>query len=138
MSSKPPPRDHCRGLTDRELVEMMVAEIAACEMPFEVLMSPLNAMQVAGLLQLALRHPHVERQTRVTAAIFIKAVRRYFHAAPALSETFRRGYLGTGCITCPHCGMTSEHPTDIEQRYCGACHHFADDEPVSKTVADLN
>lgn len=25
---------------------------------------------------------------------------------------------------CPRCGAISYHPTDIDQRYCGACHQF--------------
>ena len=27
-------------------------------------------------------------------------------------------------ITCPKCGLTSNHPMDIAQRYCGNCHQF--------------
>lgn len=27
---------------------------------------------------------------------------------------------------CPRCGRRSYHPTDIAQRYCGACHRFLD------------
>jgi ribosomal protein S27AE len=27
-------------------------------------------------------------------------------------------------ITCPKCGMTSHHPKDISERYCGRCHQF--------------
>lgn len=27
-------------------------------------------------------------------------------------------------ITCPRCGMTSYHPRDIQERYCGNCHQF--------------
>ena len=27
-------------------------------------------------------------------------------------------------ITCPRCGMTSAHPKDIEQGYCGNCHDW--------------
>lgn len=29
-------------------------------------------------------------------------------------------------FTCPRCFRTSYHPTDIAQRYCGACHRFVD------------
>lgn len=28
---------------------------------------------------------------------------------------------------CVHCGAISNHPDDIRERYCGACHHFCDD-----------
>jgi len=27
-------------------------------------------------------------------------------------------------ITCPVCEMTSYHPTDIAEGYCGHCHDF--------------
>ena len=27
-------------------------------------------------------------------------------------------------FTCPRCGMTSHHPKDEEQGYCGNCHDF--------------
>lgn len=27
-------------------------------------------------------------------------------------------------IQCLVCGLTSYHPTDVEQRYCGQCHQF--------------
>lgn len=29
---------------------------------------------------------------------------------------------------CPHCDKASWNPNDGEYRYCGACHHFCDDE----------
>lgn len=30
----------------------------------------------------------------------------------------------TETFTCPQCGMTSAHPTDVEQGYCGNCHRW--------------
>lgn len=27
-------------------------------------------------------------------------------------------------FTCPRCGLTSYHPKDIDERYCGRCHAF--------------
>lgn len=30
-------------------------------------------------------------------------------------------------FTCPFCGMTSRHPQDVAERYCGSCHVFVDD-----------
>jgi hypothetical protein len=30
--------------------------------------------------------------------------------------------------TCPCCGITSQHPRDEAERYCGRCHRFEDDE----------
>lgn len=36
------------------------------------------------------------------------------------------------CITCPQCSMTSYHPEDIRQGYCGNCHHWTS-EPLDLT-----
>lgn len=30
-------------------------------------------------------------------------------------------------ITCLLCGLTSYHPDDVKNRYCGHCHIFHDD-----------
>jgi hypothetical protein len=27
-------------------------------------------------------------------------------------------------ITCPQCGMTSGHPVDVAEGYCGFCHDY--------------
>ena len=27
-------------------------------------------------------------------------------------------------FTCPRCGMTSHHPRDVQEGYCGACHDW--------------
>lgn len=32
-------------------------------------------------------------------------------------------------ITCPECGATSYHPTDIAEGYCGRCHGFTSRHP---------
>lgn len=31
--------------------------------------------------------------------------------------------------TCPHCQATSYNPGDVENHYCGRCHHFCDQPP---------
>jgi hypothetical protein len=41
-------------------------------------------------------------------------------------------------ITCPQCGMTSYHPEDILQRYCGNCHRFHDEPPATFTDFDYH
>jgi hypothetical protein len=30
---------------------------------------------------------------------------------------------------CIHCGRTSHLPKDVENHYCGACHHYCDEVP---------
>jgi hypothetical protein len=43
-----------------------------------------------------------------------------------LVYVLERGRLVLG-IRCHTCERVSFHPTDIEQRYCGACHVFHED-----------
>jgi protein-arginine kinase activator protein McsA len=31
---------------------------------------------------------------------------------------------GNQAIRCLRCGMTSSHPKDVEEKYCGVCHQF--------------
>lgn len=38
---------------------------------------------------------------------------------------------------CVHCGMTSWHPRDAEQHYCGNCHHYCDDQDAPETIGHL-
>lgn len=42
-------------------------------------------------------------------------------------------------ITCPVCGMTSYHPRDIDQGYCGNCHDWTSDpnERTDRNVPPL-
>jgi hypothetical protein len=40
-------------------------------------------------------------------------------AAPLFKDQFKGPR-----ITCPKCGMTSYHPEDVKQGYCGNCHDF--------------
>lgn len=45
----------------------------------------------------------------------------------ALSPTdfLAHAVAGTpACVTCPRCGRTSRHPTDVAEGYCGACHDW--------------
>lgn len=42
-----------------------------------------------------------------------------------LTRTYETGHKGgADTITCRLCSMTSYHPEDIRQRYCGHCHVF--------------
>jgi hypothetical protein len=35
--------------------------------------------------------------------------------------------LVSATYSCPWCGRVSYNPNDLAQRYCGACHTWADD-----------
>ena len=45
---------------------------------------------------------------------------------------------GEPSITCPRCGMTSYHPKDIENGFCGNCHDFtsAPDASGGRVIAE--
>lgn len=36
---------------------------------------------------------------------------------------------GQPSITCPKCGLTSYHPSDIEHRFCRVCGYHAEGRP---------
>jgi hypothetical protein len=50
--------------------------------PLEVVLTAGTAFQLAGLMQLVLRHPHVDGTNRFAAIRFVTGVRRYFTQAP--------------------------------------------------------
>lgn len=114
--------------TDAQLVEAMLDEMRICEAPLEFVLRPHVALQLACMLQLALRHPTLLNtdSVRRAAVTFIEHVRSYFtdHAALGIMETLRRGYVTDCTITCPRCGMVSYNVHDIQHQYCGACRAF--------------
>ena len=69
----------------------MTVEMTSHEAPIEVVLRPISALHLAGLLQLALRHPELHDPHRVVAQTFIDHVRLYFADAPATLEVLRRG-----------------------------------------------
>lgn len=71
----------------------MTAEMSRCETPIDMVLRPSSALQLAALLQLALRHPDVDGRSAGTAVTFIEHVREYFRSqdAPAVVEVLRRG-----------------------------------------------
>lgn len=40
-------------------------------------------------------------------------------------------------VTCPRCGMTSHHPTDVEKGYCANCHDTTSGEFSVLAMADF-
>lgn len=49
---------------------------------------------------------------------WIKAIHSGVYREPGI------GQVGPDGITCPQCGMTSHHPKDVSEKYCGNCHQF--------------
>ncbi len=72
-------------------VMAMVEEIAGKAETMDVSFKPLTAMQLTGLLQLALRHPGVSRDLRATAEHFLSAAREYLADCPEVLAVIRRG-----------------------------------------------
>lgn len=79
-------------LTDgAELLVRVVFELQAKEHPLTFVMAPATALHLAGLMQLALRHPSVDDTSRYAARTFIEHVRGYFGDSPAVLEVLRQG-----------------------------------------------
>jgi hypothetical protein len=76
---------------DAALIAAMTDELAARDAPLEFVMRPLSAFHLAGVLQLALRHPDLPESSRRIAVTFLEHVRAYFADLPACTEVLRRG-----------------------------------------------
>jgi len=79
---------------DAQLLACMAAEILALNEegePMVIALQPLSAVQLAGLIQLALRHDGVTDTLREIATRFVDSVREYFAESPATLEVLRRG-----------------------------------------------
>lgn len=77
--------------TDPDITRRMASELEAIG-PFEVVFAPLTVVQLAGLLQLALRHPGV-RSMDVSASAdrFLAGARAYFATCPTVLDMLNRG-----------------------------------------------
>jgi len=73
-----------KTLTDAEAVQLAAEEIYALDQPMLLGMKPITAFRLAGLVQLALRHPDVDAENRAAAWNFLEAVREYFVACPTV------------------------------------------------------
>ena len=77
---------------DEQTVAAMAHEIRDKEdAPMQIIFHPLTLVQLTGLVQLALRHPDVSADLRVTAERFLTGVRQYFGDAPTVLGVIRRG-----------------------------------------------
>jgi hypothetical protein len=75
---------------EQELLARMVEEVANRD-PFHLVLNATATVQLAGLLQLVLRHPQLDANNRRTAVMVIEQVRMYFADAPATREVMRQG-----------------------------------------------
>lgn len=79
-------------LTEAQTVQLMIAELEACDEPLILgPLAPLEALQLAGLCQLVLRHPDVSLPHRATAHAIVDTVRAYFEGKPTILDILDRG-----------------------------------------------
>jgi hypothetical protein len=79
---------------DAHLLAAMTAEVLTLtneSEPMVLGLRPLSVVQLAGLIQLALRHDRLSEQLRTVGVSFIDSVREYFAECPATLEVLRRG-----------------------------------------------
>jgi hypothetical protein len=77
------------------VLAQMVQEIRAMQADpdgeFLLVLPPFATLQLAGLVQLALRHPGTKPDIRQTGEAVVDAIREHFVNAPATLEVLRRG-----------------------------------------------
>ena len=73
------------------LLARVAGELEIIRAPLALDLHPSNVLQLAGLIQLALRHPSVTDTLRGTADRFLTHARDYFAEAPAVLELLARG-----------------------------------------------
>jgi len=67
-------------------------------------------------------------QFRANLAEIEKAAASKGYVLNGPTVTYRIEQQGAA-ITCLRCGVTSHHPEDVKNRYCGRCHVFHEDIP---------
>jgi len=73
-------------MTDDDLLtthQLAVEMLRAAPQPMELVLRPHTAFQLAGLVQLALRHPDISGDVRQAGVTFVAAVREYFTVVDA-------------------------------------------------------
>lgn len=75
---------------DQMLLDAVTCEVAA-KAWLALSLRPLSALHLAGLVQLALRHPQVDGHNREAGERFLSGVREYFADCPAVLDLLRRG-----------------------------------------------
>jgi len=79
-------------MTDQDLVAAMAGEMERKALePWDVTLRPVTALQLVGLVQLALRHPGVSAELHLIGTRFIDGARAYFDGCPATLAVIERG-----------------------------------------------
>jgi hypothetical protein len=84
------------------------------------------------------RHQELHRRLDELIADYLTQVKGAMLTTSSLMDLVKWSNRQTiaPTIRCETCGRVSYNPNDIEQKYCGACHKFADDPP--RKDAQLN
>jgi hypothetical protein len=81
-------------MTDDELIEALAEELAETG-DLVMTLSPAHAFGLAGIIQLAMRHPQLPAHVRETAIAILRTIRTHFGTGPAVRaavlEVLRRG-----------------------------------------------
>ena len=97
--------DFLAFMTPQQIVTALGEEIGALTpQRCEVSCDPAAAFQLAGLLILALRHPHLSPQMRATGDALLDRVIAYFAQCPTVVEVLRRQRRGSP-IGAPQGGL---------------------------------
>jgi ribosomal protein S27AE len=74
-----------------------------------------------------------ERATRTERlADFLVHLLGHTHCTGYALTQIEQSGVETAAITCLRCGLSSFNPTDIAEKYCGACHVFHEERPLMK------
>lgn len=74
------------------LADAVARELAARAIPMELILRPESVLRIAGLLQLASRHPQIDGSSLETIKTFLAGARAYFGAeCPAVLELLAAG-----------------------------------------------
>jgi hypothetical protein len=74
-----------------QIAKLMAEEIRRLREPAILAMPPIEAMQIAGIVQLALRHPQFPDSHRAAAAAILGGVREYFAECPTILDILHHG-----------------------------------------------
>jgi hypothetical protein len=73
------------------MVQGMAKELMEREAPLTLVLRPITSIQIAGLLQLAMRHPGISPDLQRTGQTVLEHVRAFFADCPTVLEVLRRG-----------------------------------------------
>lgn len=78
-------------MNEDKLMKQFIAELEGQVAPFQIAFRSGTLVQLAGLLQLAMRHPHVPESNRKFVDDLMVSVRDYFKDCPATLDILDRG-----------------------------------------------